>query len=129
MKRLIRLTLAASVAFLMACASAQKTEFKTVSAATAAVEAARSAYQDLRAQCTANPAATTLCPKVIAAHDSLMAAYVKYQGAVKALADANIAALQTGAAPDAGAKVAAAGAGLIAVAQDFVALEASIGSK
>jgi len=129
MKRLVRLALVASLGFFMACASAQKTEFKTVSAATAAVETARSAYQDLRAQCTANPAVTTYCPKVLAAHDQLMSIYVKYQGAVKALADANIAALQTGAAPDAGAKVAAAGAGLIALAQDFVTLEASIGGK
>ena len=130
MKRLVRLSLVASVAFLMACASAQKAEFQSVSAAVAAVETARSAYQDLRAQCTANPALTPSCPKIVVAHDALMGLYLKYQNAVKLLADANIAALQTGAAPDAGAKVAAAGAGLIAVAQDFVALEsATVGGK
>jgi hypothetical protein len=118
------------LALTIACASVQQTEFKTVSAAVAAVETARSAYQDLRAQCTANPAATTLCPKILAAHDKLSADYVRYQQAVKTLADANIAALQTGAAPDAGTKVAAAGAGLISVAQDFVTLtNSTLGGK
>ena len=130
MSKLSRFLALPVLALSLACASSQqKVEFQTVSAATAAVETARSAYQDLRLQCIAKPTVTATCPKILAAHDSLLAIYIKYQGAVKTLADANIAALQTGAAPDAAAKVRAAGAGLIAVATDFVALEAATGSK
>jgi hypothetical protein len=105
------------------CASAQKTEFQTVSAAAAGVEAARSAYQDFFRGCQANPASLGNCSSIVAAHDSLSAAYTVYQKAVQALADANVAALATTAAPDAGAKVAAATAGLLQAANDFVALE------
>ncbi len=69
------------------------------------------------------------CPTIVNAHDALAHAYGVYQVAVKALADANIAALATGAAPDAGTKVAAATSGLLQAAADFVALEHAIGGK
>lgn len=121
-----RILLVLGLAISIACASAQKTEFQTVSAAVAGVEAARSAYQDLRIQCTANPTYTAMCPQVIRAHDPLMKSYVDYQNAVKLLADANIAALNTAAGADAGAKVAAATSGLLQAATDFVALEHSV---
>lgn len=113
----------------LACASAQKTEFQTVSAAVAGVEAARSAYYDLDHTCLANPAAMPSCPGIVAAHDSLAKKYLTYQAAVKALADANIAVIQTGGNPTTDGKVAAAAAGLLQVATDFVTLEGTVGVK
>lgn len=121
-KAFVSLVLAVS----LACASAQKTEFKTVSAAVAAVEAARSVYYDLNHACMANMTYTASCPQIVASYDKLAAEYASYQAAVKALADANIAVIAVGGDPTTSQKVADAGAGLIAVATDFVALEQSI---
>lgn len=125
MKKLLVLALGLS----LACASAQKTEFATVSAAVAGVEAARSAYYNLDHACLANPSAMPSCQSIVAAHDKLAAEYAIYQQAVKALADANIAVIQTGGNPTTDGKVAAATSGLLQVATDFVALEHSLGGK
>ena len=131
-KLLASLSLLVAVVLLPSCASttAQSTEFKSVSAAAATVEAARVTYYDLRTQCTANPASTTLCPQILAAHDKLAAAYLKYQGAVKLLADANVAILSASAPSQTlQDQLAAATAGVLQVASDFVTLEASTTGK
>ncbi len=125
MKKLLAVLLLAT-----ACASVQKTEFKTASAAVAGVEAARSAYQDLDLKCTANPTYSALCPKVVGAHDALKVIYVKYQTAIKTLADANIAAINASNSASTVAAATAAGAGVIAVATDFVTMvNGTIGGK
>lgn len=101
----------------------QRTEFKTVSTATAAVEAARGAYYNIRVACVADPQTTSLCPQIIAAHDRLMTAYGTYQKSVQLLADANIAAINLGLDPMQSADVAAAATSVMNAAADFVALK------